>query len=81
MNDKADKQLLKDFLTYKDVKKLFQYRYFTAHDWIRENKCQYFIAESMRFLTITYHVTNYPKMHTVGKYRTPIGTTGKMMGV
>ena len=67
--DIKDKQLLKNFLVDKDINKLFQYKYFTAHDWVREQKCQELISESLRSRTIPYHVPNYPKMHTVGKDR------------
>ena len=38
--DRKDKQLLKDFLANKDVSKLFQYKYFTSHEYVKENKIQ-----------------------------------------
>jgi len=63
--DKQDKQLLKDFFANKDINKLFQYRYFTAHDWVKEQKYQDFVGKMIRSLTIPYHVPNYPKLGKV----------------
>jgi len=37
---KTDTQLLQSFAAEKNVNKLFKYRYFSAHDWIKENKYQ-----------------------------------------
>jgi hypothetical protein len=61
---KDDIELLKSFVTNKEVNKLFQYKYFTAHDWVKENKYQDLIGESLRTFTLPYHVPNLPKIVT-----------------
>ena len=67
--DRGDKRLLREFAVDRDVMRLFQYKYFTAHDWIKENATQDFIGESMRSRTVPYHVPNYPRMYGVGHER------------
>ena len=59
---KEDKHLLKSIVVNKDVNGLFQYTYFTSHDFVKENKIQDLIGESLRNVTIPYHVSNHSKM-------------------
>ena len=60
---KDDIELLKGFIEDKNVNKLFQYRYFSAHDWIKENKIQEVIGESLRTFSMPYHIPNMSKIY------------------